>query len=155
MLSARLVRIIEDHAEQLTHGLIDDLMSNRRTLHYHHLTREELHHRIYDVYRNLGRWLNDETESAIESSYTQLGKKRFVEGIPANEIVYSLGLIKAHLLDYVHFSGLADSAVELHGDRELQRLVGQFFDKAVYYTVKGFEQEAGSEHPNLSFKHAA
>ena len=43
MLSARLVQIIEDHAEQLTRGLIDDLLSNNRTLHYHHLTREELH----------------------------------------------------------------------------------------------------------------
>jgi len=155
MLSARLVRIIEDHAEQLTRSLIDDLMSNSRTRHYHHLTPEELHHRIYDVYRNLGRWLNDETESAIESSCTQLGKKRFVEGIPVDEIVYSLGLIKNHLLDYVQFSGLADSAVELHGDRELQRLVGRFFDKAVYYTVKGFEQEAGRQHSNSGLKHAA
>ena len=55
MLSARLVRIIEDHAEQLTGGLMDDLLSNNRTRHYHHLTREELHHRIFDVYHNLGR----------------------------------------------------------------------------------------------------
>lgn len=155
MLSARLVRIIEDHAEQLTRGLIGVLMSNSRTRHYHYLTREELHVRIYDVYRNLGQWLNDETESAIESSYTQLGKKRFAEGIPVNEIVYSLGLIKNHLLEYIHFSGMADSAVELHGDRELQRLVGRFFDKAVYYTVKGFEQEAGWQHPNSSLKRAA
>jgi len=155
MLSRRLVQIIEDHAEQLTRDLIDDLRSNHHTPHYHHLTREELHLRTYNVYRNLGRWLNDETESAIEASYTQLGKKRFAEGIPVNEIVYSLGLIKNHLLEYVHFSGMADSAVELHGDRELQRLVGRFFDKAVYYTVKGFEQEAGWQHPDSSLKRAA
>ena len=155
MLSRRLVQIIEDHAEQLTRDLIDDLRSNHRTPHYHHLTREELHLRTYDVYRNLGRWLNDETESAIESTYTQLGKTRFAEGIPVNEIVFSLGLLKNHLLEYIHFSGMADSAVELHGDRELQRLVGRFFDKAVYYTVKGFEQEAGWKHPNSSLKRAA
>jgi len=155
MLSRRLVQIIEDHAEQLTRDLIDDLRSNNRTPHYHQLSREELHLRTYDVYRNLGRWLNDETESAIESSYIQLGKKRFAEGIPLNEIVYSLGLIKNHLLEYIHFSGMADSAVELHGDRELQRLVGRFFDKAVYYTVRGFEQEAGWQHPSASLKRVA
>lgn len=155
MLSPRLVQIIEDHAEQLTHDLIDDLRSNPRTPHYHHLSREELHHRTYDVYRNLGRWLNDETESAIESSYTQLGKKRLAEGIPLNEIVYSLGQIKNHLLEYIHFSGMVDTAVELHGDRELQRLVGRFFDKAVYYAVRGFEQDAGWQHPNASLKRAA
>jgi hypothetical protein len=155
MLFARLVQIIEDHAEQLTRGLIDDLLSNNRTPHYHHLTREELHHRIYDVYRNLGRWLSGETESAIESSYTYLGKKRLAEGIPLNEIVYSLALTKHHLLDYIHFSGMIDSAVDLHGDRELQRLVGWFFDKAVYYTVRGFEHAADWQRHSTSVKVAA
>ena len=155
MLSRRLVQIIEDHAEQLARGLIDDLRSNNRTPHYHQLSREEIHLRTYGVYRNLGRWLNDETESAIESSYTQLGKTRLAEGIPLNEIVYSLGLTKNHLLEHIHFSGMVDSAVELHGDRELQRLVGRFFDKAVYYTVKGFEQEAGWQHPSRSLQRAA
>jgi len=155
MLSRRLVQIIEDHAEQLTRDLIDDMRSNNRTPHYHYLTREELHLRTYDVYRNLGRWLTDETESTIESSYTRLGKMRLAEGIPLSEIVYSLGLIKHHLLEYIHFSGMTDSAVELHGDRELQRLVGRFFDKAVYYTVKGFEQEAGWQHAKPGLKTAA
>ena len=155
MLSRRLVQIIEDHADQLTRDLIDDLRTNNRTPHYHHLTREELHHRTYDVYRNLGKWLNDETESTIEASYTQLGKMRLAEGIPLNEIVYSLGLIKNHLLEYIHFSGMVDTAVELHGDRELQRLVGRFFDKAAYYTVRGFELDAGWQVPSASLKHAA
>ena len=155
MLSARLVQIIEDHAEQLTRGLIDDLLSNNRTPHYHHLTREELHYRTYDVYRNLGRWLSNETESAIESSYTQLGKKRLAEGIPLSEIVYSLGLIKHHLQEYIHFCGMIDSAVDLHGDRELQRLVGRFFDKAVYYTVCGFEHDADWQHLSTTVKRAA
>jgi hypothetical protein len=155
MLSARLVRIIEDHAEQLTRGLIDDLLSNSHTPHYHGLTREELHHRTYDVYRNLGRWLSNETESAIESVYTQLGKRRLAEGIPLSEIVYSLGLTKYHLLEYIHVCGMVDSAVDLHGDRELQRLVGRFFDKAVYHTVRGFEHEASWQHFSATAKRAA
>jgi len=155
MLSARLVQVIEAHAEQLTHGLIDDLLSNRHTSHYHQLAREELHDRIYDVYHNFGRWLSNETESAIESSYTHLGRKRFAEGIPLNEIVYSLGLIKHHLLDCIQFSGMIDTAMDLHGDRELQRLVGRFFDKAVYYTVKGFEHAAGWQYLGASVAHAA
>jgi len=155
MLSTRLVQIIEDHAEQLTRGLIDDLLSNNHTPHYHHLTREELHYRTYDVYRNLGRWLSNETEAAIESSYTHLGKERFAEGIPLREIVYSLFLVKHHLQEYIHFSGMIDSAVDLHGDRELHRLVGRFFDKAVYYTVSGFEHAADLRDVSATVKHAA
>ena len=57
MLSVRLVQMIEDHAEELTRELIEDLQSNPRTPHYHHLTYEELHFRTYSVYRNLGHWV--------------------------------------------------------------------------------------------------
>jgi hypothetical protein len=71
-----------------------------------------------------------------------LGKKRFAEGIPLSEVVYVLSLTKHHLLEYIRFSGMIDSAVEMHGAQELQRLAGRFFDKAVYYTVRAFEREA-------------
>ena len=142
MLSDSLVQMIEAHAEKLTHSLVNDLKSNKRTTHYHHLTGDELHRRTYDVYRHLGQWIASKTEEAIESSYTELGKTRQAEGIPLSEVVYALILTKYHLREYIRFSGLSDSAVDLHRERELQQLVGQFFDKAIYCTVKGFEHTA-------------
>ncbi len=154
MLSPRLVKMIEDHAEELTASLVNDLQSNTRTPHYHSLTREELHHRTYDVYRNLGQWLSHETEATIESSYAHLAKRRFAEGIPLSEVVYALILTKEHLREYVRFSGLIDSAVELHSERELHRLIGQFFDRAIYYTVKGYEHET-VQHGKAAVQHAA
>jgi hypothetical protein len=33
-----------------------------------------------------------------------------------------------------------DTAVELHQEEELNLLVGRFFDNAIYFTVKGYEQ---------------
>ena len=142
MLSDSLVQMIEAHAEKLTHSLVNDLKSNKRTTHYHHLTGDELHRRTYDVYRHLGQWIASKTEEAIESSYTELGKTRQAEGIPLSEVVYALILTKYHLREYIRFSGMSDSAIDLHRERELQQLVGQFFDKAIYCTVKGFEHTA-------------
>lgn len=139
MLSVRLVRMIEDHAEELTRGVLDDLQSNPRTPSYHRLDREELHRRVYDVYRNLGRWLGEMSEEAIGASYGELGRKRHSEGIPLSEVVYALILIKYHLRDYIRTSGLIDSAVDLYQEQELHRLVGRFFDKATYHTVRGHE----------------
>jgi hypothetical protein len=145
MLSVRLVQMIEDHAEQLTRGLIMTLQANSRTPHYHDLTYEELRYRTYSVYRNLGHWLNTKSEDLIDANYTDLAKRRFAEGVPLNEVVFALISTKNHLHDYVRSAGLMDSAVELHQERELQRLVGNFFDKAIYYTVRAYEHEAA--HP--------
>jgi hypothetical protein len=142
MLSDSLVQMIEDHADKLTYGLVNDLKSNKRTTHYHHLTGDELHRRTYDVYRHLGHWITSKTEGDIESSYTELGKTRYEEGIPLSEVVYALILTKNHLREYIRFSGMSDSAMDLHRERELRHLVGQFFDKAIYYTVRGFEHAA-------------
>jgi hypothetical protein len=144
MLSFRLVKAIESHAEQLTRGAVHDLQTNQRTPTYHTLPAEELHHRAHAVYSNLGRWLGEKSDQTIEAFYAELGKQRSAEGIPLCEVVYALLLTKYHLRDYIRTSGLVDSAVELYQDQELQRLVGHFFDRAIYYTVKSYECEAAS-----------
>jgi len=146
MLYMRLVRMIEEHAEQLTRGVLHDLATNTRTPAYHKLPREELHRRLYDVYHNLGRWLGEKTDEMIRTSYNELGQKRCIEGIPLSEVVYALVLTKYHLWDYIRSSGLVDSAVELYQEQELHRLLDHFFDKATYYTVQGYEHEAAPWH---------
>jgi hypothetical protein len=144
MLSFRLVKAIESHAEQLTRGVVHDLQTNPRTPMYHKVSPEQLHHRAHAVYSNLGRWLGEKTDQTIEAFYGELGKQRSAEGIPLCEVVYALLLTKYHLRDYIRASGLIDSAVELYQEQELQRLVGHFFDRAIYYTVKNYECEAAS-----------
>ncbi|HTS70116.1 MAG TPA: hypothetical protein VMO17_14135 [Terriglobia bacterium] len=155
MLTVRLVQMIEDHAEELTRGVIKDLQSNPRTPHYHHLTYEELHYRTYTVYRNLGHWISQGTEEPIVANYTDLAVRRHAEGVPLEEVVFALISIKNHLYTYVRTTGLMDSAMELHQERELRRLVGHFFDKAIYFTVKAYESEAALKHSKLAMKLAA
>ncbi len=144
VLSARLIRMIEEHADQLTQTVIQDLQTNPRTEAYHRLPRDEMHNRVYAVYRNLGQCLGHETDEPIEAAYSDLGKRRVAEGVPLSEVVYALVLTKYHLRDYIRSSGLVDSAVSLYQEQELHRLVGHFFDRAIYYTVRGYERESVS-----------
>lgn len=145
MLSARLVELIEQHADQLTVDLVKDLQNNPRTRAYHKLSNQELHRRAYDVYRHLGEWLGHKADHRIEVNYHELGEERHAEEVPVDQVVYALILIKYHLRDYVRMAGLVNSTVELYQQLELDRLVGQFFDKATYYTVRGYE-EAAARH---------
>ncbi len=143
MISARLVAMIEDHAEQLTSGLVRTLERHPRTSGYHTLLHSELHDRAYDVYHNLSKWVSRGSESEVEASYADLGRRRRQEGIPLDQVVFALLLTKDHLLEYVRTSGLSDSALDLYQELELHRMVGQFFDRAIYHTVLGYEQAAG------------
>jgi hypothetical protein len=154
MLSDRLIRMIENHADELTRALVGDLQSNPRTASYHRLSREALHDRTYHVYKDLGLWLNSKAEGDIEASYTKLGKEREAEGIPISEVVYALTLTKYHLRDYIRAAGLVDSAMDLYQALEFQRMLGQFFDKAIYYTVRAYERAANHKEATGAVKRA-
>jgi hypothetical protein len=139
MFSTRLVAMIEDHAEQLTAGVIGELQRHPQTTGYHQFSRSELHDRAYDVYRNLGKWVTRGSEGEIEASYLDLGRRRRQEGIPLSQVIFALLLVQDHLLNYVSTSGLSDSALDLYQEMELIRVVAQFFDRAIYHTVRGYE----------------
>ncbi len=155
MLSVRLVHMIEDHAGELTRELINYLQRNARTPHYHRLTYEELHYRAHSVYHNLGHWIAEKNEEPIAANYSDLAIRRFTEGVPLEEVVFALTATKSHLYAYIRTAGLMDSAVELHQEKELHSLIENFYDRAIYYTVRAYEQEAGLHPAKAVLKSAA
>jgi hypothetical protein len=141
-LPDRLIRIIETDAEELAQGMIKQLQTSPRTPSYHKLSYGELHDRAYAVYHDLGRWLWEKSDRAIQDWYNGLGEKRYSEGIPLAEVLWALVLTKNRLTDYLGKWGLADSAIELYQQQEFDRLVGHFFDRAVCYAAEGYEHQA-------------
>lgn len=144
-LSDRLIRIIESNAEALTRGTVEKLQTSPRTGSYHRLSYTELYDRGYAVYHDLGRWLWEKSNQAVEGWYNELGAKRCEEGIPLSEVLWALVLTKDRLLEYLDACGLADTAIELYQQQEFDRLIGRFFDRAVCYTAEGYERYASEQ----------
>jgi len=144
MLSARLVTMIENHAEDLARSVVGDMQGNPKTPTYSKLPTEALHRRVHEVFRDFGQWLEYKPDETMKRWYGDLGRKRYAEEIGLPEVIYALLLTKYHLQDYIRSAGLVDSAMELYQERELQRLVNGFFDKAIYYCVEGYTEEASA-----------
>ncbi len=141
-LPDRLIRIIETDAEELTQGTVKLLQTSPRTTSYHNLSHDELHDRAYAVYHDLGRWLWEKSDQAIQAWYNDLGEKRCSEGMPLAEVLWALVLTKNRLIDHLGQWGLADSAIELYQQQEFDRMVGHFFDRALCYAAEGYEHHA-------------
>jgi hypothetical protein len=75
------------------------------------------------------------TDHEIRARYSELGKQRFKEGIPFAEVLWALVLTEDHLRERMGNSISAGSAVELHQEQGIYRLIGRFFDRAVCYAV--------------------
>jgi hypothetical protein len=150
MLAARLVTMIEKHAEALTEGVVHALQTDSRTPSYHKLVPQANYDRVFDVVSHLGRWLGNESQAATEHAYLKLGRQRFREGIPLAEVVAALTITKRTLRHYIKTEGWVDTALELYQQAELYDLISHFFDRAIYFTVVGYEEES-----RLALKKAA
>jgi hypothetical protein len=52
--------------------------------------RAELESRTSSLYRNLGEWIGDPRDDAVQAEYEEWGRRRFSQGIPLSGIVYAL-----------------------------------------------------------------
>jgi hypothetical protein len=153
MLLARLIWLIENHADSLTRATLDDLQTNPRTRSFHAIARDEMEARIYSLYRNLGRWIGTRDEARIETEYVDLGRSRRADGVPLSELVYAIILYKKHLRAFIQENSVLEDATDRpeHGEllpvllyeiQELNYMVGHFFDAALYHMARGYEQAA-------------
>jgi hypothetical protein len=153
MLANRLIQLIENHAASLTHEAIDDVLTNENTSSFRRVPKAELEPRIAALYQNLGKWIGDPRDGAMREEYEHWGRTRFQQEIPFSEIVYVLILTKKYLRKFIREHGLVTFSgdhvtpgefvpLELYAVQELNYLVGDFFDRALYYLVRGYESAA-------------
>ena len=143
MIYLKLIKLIEDNAEELSKRLVKDLLSRKETKGYRTLSEDLVRERVCDVYSNLGSWLSAEKHASgeIRKVYVELGKKRFREKIPLHEVLLAFMLIKRHLWLYVREKQFFDSAYELYQALELNNRVVLFFDRVIYFVTMGYEEE--------------
>ncbi len=146
MFSIRLVQLIEAHADKLSQGLMHSLETSPRCSELlRKVPADELKSRVQEIYRNLGDWLLNKTESEIEERYTGLGMRRARQGVPFREFMWAIILTKEYLWEHLESEGLLEEPVELLGELELLHNLERFFDRASYFAAAGYESAAGHE----------
>jgi hypothetical protein len=153
VIAAKLVELIEIHARELTSDVARDLTTNGRTRGFGAVRRQDLEPRIFQILNHLGNWIGDPRSETVQIEFTDWGRRRFDEGIPLSELVYAVIVLKQHLRRYISDNGLVDASfprvendyvlpLHLHSLQELNIQVGRFFDEALYYLARGYEQRA-------------
>ena len=139
MIALKLVRLIETHHQELAHTLMRKIEESSKCADFKKLVpREEMERRVEEVYWHLSDVLLNKTEHDIFLAYTSLGKRRFEQGVPFQQFLWAIMLVKENLWDFLERESLEVSAMAMHGEFELLRLLDQFFDKVLYYASLGY-----------------
>ncbi|HKU25727.1 MAG TPA: hypothetical protein VJQ54_09670 [Candidatus Sulfotelmatobacter sp.] len=136
----RLVRLIEKHSDSLSRELMEQVLNSEHASDFKKIPQEELRLAATDVYRNLGEWLLQKRESDIKNRFAAVAVQRVAEGIRPHQMVWALILTRDLLWRFLRTEAFLDSIVELHAELELQQLLNQFFDRAIYYAIQGYEK---------------
>jgi hypothetical protein len=140
MIALRLVRLIENHSEELTESLIAKLESSVRTADLRKVSAEELRGRIHEILQHLNEWLLTKTGPDIERHYREIGERRAAQNVALSDFCWGIILTKEHLWEFLQRQGFRRGPVEIYGELELLRLLDQFFDRALCFASEGYEQ---------------
>ena len=146
MLSTRLIRLIETHADELASGLVAHLKTHPRTPSLHHFSEERLRDPAFAIYRHLGDWLSGQQEEELRKTYERFGEQRAQEGLPLSEIIYALTVTKNHLLEFAKSAMEGGTTLDALGLRDLILQVVRFFDHATYSAALGYEKAFAKRH---------
>ena len=151
MLYEKFIRLVEDHAEELTKEWINEIKSNPSTVGYRKVADAVLGVRVYDVYRRLGKWIMnaDPNDPKTAEHFIKLGRERAGEELKNSEVIYALILARVVLWRYIVNQGVINSSIDLHQSLQFYQHVNNFFDKAAYYVAVGFENVDKKDHEKL------
>lgn len=141
MLYEKFIRLVEDHAEELTKEWIKEIKSNPSTIGYRKVDEAILGIRVFDVYRRLGDWImkSEPNDPKTAEHFMKLGRERSIENLKNSEVIYALILARVVLWRYIVDQGIINNSIDLHQSLQFYQHINNFFDKAAYFVAVGFE----------------
>jgi hypothetical protein len=140
ILAHKLMKLIEAHADQLAVALEERIVASDRCSEYRNVSPEELKNLVGGIYGQLGQWLVTKTEDDIEKRYAMIGMRRAEQNVPVSQLLWCIVLVKENLWAYLKSIDALESTAQIFGELELMQMVDQFFDRAMYFAVRGHER---------------
>lgn len=109
------------------------------------VSAEEQKHYALETYSHLTDWLAADTESFVPERYVELGAHRARQGVPFSQLFWVVCTAREHLWEYIQQECLFEDPVEFWGGVNLLRSLNQFFDRALYFTLVGYQKASQGE----------
>ncbi len=142
MPTHRLIHLIQYHSENLAASLVRQVQMSDRAESYRNVSPEELKQRVFEIYRHVGEWLLNKSETEIEERYRAIGARRVEQNVALSELVWVIVLTKRNLWMYIDDVSVPGRAVDVFEKQEVQVRLDQFFDEAIHAAVAGYEAAA-------------
>jgi len=144
MRGLKLIQHMKANADRMSDGLIQQIRNSERCSELLLRVPADEHKRYaLGIYQDLIDWLAVEIDSVIDCRYVDLGIQREQQGVPFSDAVWEVCIAREYLWEYMQQERLLEEPVEFWGGATLLHSLNQFFDRALYFTLLGY-QKAGT-----------
>ena len=142
LISDKLVELVEKHSDVILKRWTKLLLSDPTTSSFTGKHIKQIEKKARQILKNLSQWVSyDTTKEEIGRRFAQDGMELFTMGIPLCELHRSMVVFRRTLWLFVINESAFETAFELHQVRELNDRVVLFFDRAIFYLIRGYTEE--------------
>jgi hypothetical protein len=137
----KYVELAEQHAEKMAKRWAMDVQNNARTKKYKELEEERIIFQGVKFYRNFSKMYADEKigEDALKYFRTY-AQESFSMGIPMDEAVYALILLRRHIWLYAEFQTIFSAGIDQRQALDTLSRTILLFDYAVFEVTKEYQE---------------
>jgi hypothetical protein len=146
MRALKLVQHLRANADGMSERLLEKIRNSHRCNELLRRVPADEHKRYaLEIYHDLMEWMGSETDSLIEARYVELGRIRAQQEVPFGQLFWAVCITRDFLCDYIQQECLIDEPVEFWGGVMLTRSLNQFFDRALYFSLAGYQNASTHE----------
>ncbi|PKN69886.1 MAG: hypothetical protein CVU54_07585 [Deltaproteobacteria bacterium HGW-Deltaproteobacteria-12] len=136
----KYVELAEKHAEKMARRWALDVQNNVKTKNYKELGEEKIIFQGAKFYRNFSKMFVDEKISADALKYFRTyAQEAFAMGIPMDEAVYALSLLRRHIWLYAEFQTIFSAGIDQRQALDTLSRTILLFDYAMYEVTKEYQ----------------
>ncbi len=133
-----VVRLVEAHADTLAERWAEALLKEGGPDAYFKIPRTELLPSLRETFREIGTYLDQPHHPVPSQHFREVGRKRRLEGMPLQEVVWAIQLARKVVWRYCMEQGLFDSTVDAYMALDLYKQVVHFYDAAILFVIEGY-----------------
>ncbi len=141
LISDALVRLVEEHAEEISRRWLAVVRGGTTTPTYALLAPGVVQEKALTALSKFCSWLSGkEHEDELAAFYRLLGRQRREQGFALHEVLSALVLLKREIWSFIGQREALVGLLEVYRAMELSQRVGLFFDHALYHTARGYDE---------------
>ncbi|HOW82236.1 MAG TPA: hypothetical protein PK573_06740 [Spirochaetota bacterium] len=142
LISDKLVELVEKHSRVIIKRWVARLITDPTTSSFSKRNINSIEKKAMNLLEHMGKWVSyDTTKEEVGKRYAAEGIELFKMEIPLCEVIRAMYTLRRILWLFIENESAFDTAFQLHQMKELSDRIILFFDRAEYYTIRGYMEE--------------